>query len=330
MKSNHITYNVEESAKRIDEILSESDASFEEKKQIPSETALTYTNGVYVKCAALFVDIRDSSKLPEKHRRPTLAKLYRAYLSEITAVINANPACAQINLEGDCVWGVFNTPLKSDFDSVFATAARVNSLINILNHKLEKRGITPIRVGLGACWGRALMIKAGFAGSGLSDIVWMGDVVNEASKLCARANKDDSRAIMVSNDFRYNLNGHNQGLLAKNILLDCYHGDIIIREMEDWLKKERSRRPLLGTLLIKPKPLFMQGPPAGLIPTILGGGLSENAAPSGLGLPRALDPRSGSGSLASIPFPKSDPALAGQQTPDPSLALILDALAKIR
>jgi class 3 adenylate cyclase len=41
----------------------------------------------------------------------------------------------------------------------------------------------PIRSGIGMSYGRALMIKAGFNGSGINDVVYMGDVVNRASKL---------------------------------------------------------------------------------------------------------------------------------------------------
>ena len=57
MKSNQIDYDVSESAKRIEEIISESDLSFEELDSIPAREKLTFTNGFYVKCSALFVDI---------------------------------------------------------------------------------------------------------------------------------------------------------------------------------------------------------------------------------------------------------------------------------
>ena len=31
------------------------------------------------------------------------------------------------------------------------------------------------------------MVQAGYSGSGLNEVVWMGDVVNEASNLCGYA-----------------------------------------------------------------------------------------------------------------------------------------------
>ena len=107
MKSNHQYYDFEKSRSRIDDILKTEDKSFEEVDFIPSRDRLTFNNGFYInKTSALFVDIRESSKLPSKYKRPVLARLYRSYISEVVAVINGNQYCAEVNINGDCVWGV--------------------------------------------------------------------------------------------------------------------------------------------------------------------------------------------------------------------------------
>lgn len=80
METNHINYDVEKSAKRIDDILNASNTSFEELVEIPSRDKLNFTNGFYINVGALFVDIRDSSDLTDEHKRPTLAKLYRSWI----------------------------------------------------------------------------------------------------------------------------------------------------------------------------------------------------------------------------------------------------------
>lgn len=238
METNYITYDFDKSFIRIDEIIASSDISFEELNEIPSRDKLTYTNGFYVNCSALFVDIRDSSQLPNKHTRPKLAKLYRTFLSEIVAIMNGNNICAEVNIVGDCVSGIFNTPIKTNIDLVFITAARISSLIDVMNHKFSKNTIEQIDVGIGLSYGRALMIKAGFNGSGINDIVWMGDVVNEASKLASYGNRTyTDREIMVSNTFYQNLNEHNQELLVVNYLRNCYNGNIIDIEMNKWYQE---------------------------------------------------------------------------------------------
>lgn len=235
MKTKYKSYNHIDSANRIDGILSVSDSSFPEVDEIPSLDKLTYKNGFYVNCSALFVDIRSSSELPNKHKRPTLAKIYRSYISEVVAIMNANTNCSEIRIDGDCVSGIYNTPQKHQIDSVFSDAFTINSLIKILNYKFKKKSISEIDIGIGIDYGRALMIKSGFNGSGLNEVVWMGAVVNGASNLCGKANKGWGNEVIFVSDVIYsNLNDHNKGLLSKNYDHDCYHGNVINTQMEEW------------------------------------------------------------------------------------------------
>lgn len=239
MESNHITYDFDKSRDRIDDILDESDKSFKKLDSIPNRDKLTFKNGFYVNCSALFVDLRDSSDLPNKHKRPTLAKIYRSYISEVVAIMNGNENCEEIRIDGDCISGIYNTPKKPDIDSLFSDSARINSLIKTLNCKYKKRGIEPIKAGISMDYGRALMIKAGYSGSGLNEIVWMGDVVNSSSNLCGKANKGyGNKPVFASNVIYNNLNKHNKTLMSKNDTHNCYHGNIINTEMDKWHDKK--------------------------------------------------------------------------------------------
>ncbi|MDR7666428.1 adenylate/guanylate cyclase domain-containing protein [Methanosarcina sp. Z-7115] len=237
MKSNYINYDYLKSFDRIDNIIKNS-YNYEELNYIPSRDKLTYSNGFYVNCSAMFVDIRGSSKLPDIHRRPKLAKLYRAYVSEVVSVMNGNPCCIEVNIVGDCVSGIFDTKTKPIIDLVFSTAAQISSLIDVMNHKFKKNDIETIEVGIGISYGRALMVKAGYDGSGINDVVWMGDVVNEAANLCSCGNKElyDLR-IMVSESIYINLNEDNKELLCKNNNRGCYHGSVVASNMNEWYRE---------------------------------------------------------------------------------------------
>ncbi|MCG8860078.1 adenylate/guanylate cyclase domain-containing protein [Tenacibaculum finnmarkense] len=238
MKSNYQLYDYEKSKDRIDEILNTSDTSYEEVDEIPNRDKLTFTNGFYVNCSALFVDIRSSSKLPSKYRRPTLARIYRAYISEIVALLNGDENCKEINIHGDSVWGVFNTPKKIDVDRVFRNAYEIASIVDTLNCKLKKKKIDPIEVGIGIDYGRALMIKAGYSGSKINEVVWMGEVVNNASKLCSYGNKTSSDyEIMLSNAIYNNLKKENQDFLYWNSNRSCYNGNVTQVGMNAWINE---------------------------------------------------------------------------------------------
>lgn len=242
MKATFKKYDVDDSAARIDEILTTSDASFEEVKSIPSRDRLTFDNGFYVWCSALFIDIRESSKLPTKYQRPSLARIYRSYISEMVAVMSNNPNCSEVTIAGDAVWGVFDTPYQADIDSVFSTAAQLASQTRILNCRYKKKkNYDAIITGIGIDYGRALMLKAGYKGSSINEVVWMGEVVNKASNLCGFGNKSWSdKQLMVSDLFYDNLNEDNKKLLERNHTRGCYHGNVINMQMEAWWKEHCS------------------------------------------------------------------------------------------
>ncbi|MEZ9350704.1 adenylate/guanylate cyclase domain-containing protein [Vibrio splendidus] len=237
MKAEYSAYDFEKSRGRIDEILKGADADYKDKDSIPSRDDLTFTNGFNVKCSALFVDIRGSKAINEKHTKPVLAKIYKTYISELVAIMKNHPKVSEISIEGDCVWGIFDTPYMTDIDRVFRVAYEISSLIDALNIKLRKKKYSELTVGIGASWGRSLLIKSGYKGSGINEVVWLGSLVSEAAKLCDYGNKTwEDREIMVSNDFYSNLNEHNKGLLVKNHNRGCYHGNVVSTLMDEWVK----------------------------------------------------------------------------------------------
>lgn len=237
MKSNHLAYDHLASVERIDEILTTSDNAYDEVKSIPSRDRLTFTNGFYVWCSALFVDVRGSSDLPTKYKRPTLARIYRSYISEAVAVLNGNSDCAEIMIVGDAVSAVFDTPYKEDINGVFDTVARLNSVVKLLNCRLWKRKLEPIRVGIGISYGRALMIKAGNKGSTINEVVWMGEVVNRAAKLCSLGGRTAfDPNVIVDALFADNLIKEYQAFL-RNSYQGHYTCDVVDLAMEDWYDK---------------------------------------------------------------------------------------------
>lgn len=238
MEASYSSYDFNKSIERIDEVLIGSDTLYEDKKSIPLRNSLTFNNGYYVDCSAMFVDIRGSKELADKHTRPVLAKIYKTYISELVAVLKGHSKVSEIYIEGDAVWGVFDTPKKIHVDELFGVGAKASSIIDILNVKYKKKGYSEITVGIGMSYGNSLMIKAGYKGSGINEVVWLGKLVGEAAMLCSYGNKTYSdNEIMVSDVFHSNLNEDNKALLSYNYSHNCYHGNVINIEMNEWVKK---------------------------------------------------------------------------------------------
>ena len=237
---NKILYDVNKSSDRMDEILDASNSNYSDKNYIPTRNSLTYTNGYYVNVTALFIDIVGSSDMTDEHQRPTLAKIYRSFISESIAIMNSEDICREININGDCVWGVFETPKKADIDKVITISAKLYSMIKILNYKLRKKNYSEISVGIGIDYGRALMIQAGYSGSSINEVIWMGDVVNSACHLANKGGRNGRKVVIASNVIYNNINDNNKKLFTSYYdyteQRSLYEGTIINTAMEDWYK----------------------------------------------------------------------------------------------
>lgn len=240
MESNHImSYDINRSSERMEEILNSNDNGYCDRDNIPLRDELTFKNGYYVDVTALFIDIIGSSNMTDEHKRPILAKIYRAFLSECVAIMNAEKDCKEININGDCVWGVFDTSCDADVDNVILVASKLNSMIKILNYKLKKKRYMEISVGIGIDFGRALMVKAGYSGSQINDVIWMGDVVNSACHLGNTAGRDNRKTIVISEIIYNSLNDHNKSLFSRYFdkgFIPKYEGDIVNTKMLEWYK----------------------------------------------------------------------------------------------
>jgi len=241
MEVSHSNYNYKNSLQRIDEIFNSSDYDYQEHNGIPSRDNLTFKNGYYVDITVVFIDIRGSKELSSAHTRPVLAKIYRAYISEIIAVMKGDETINEIYIEGDGVWAVFNTTSNDEVNRVFETVARISSLIDILNIKLKRKKYSNIEVGIAIEDGESLFMKAGYKGSGINEVVWIGKCVGEAAKLSGYGSRDyDDKRLMISEKVHDMLNDKYQSYMQWSSKRECYQGNIYDEYMNKWVEKNES------------------------------------------------------------------------------------------
>jgi class 3 adenylate cyclase len=236
VQATYAYYEFDKSRERIDEILTGVDASYEDHKGIPSRDRLTFTNGFYVDVTVMFVDMRGSKELAEKHKRPVLAKIYRAYISEVVAVMRDNINVNEVYIEGDGVWAVFNTATKQDIQGVIDTAGKITALVNVLNVKLARRGYSSIKVGIGIEDGESLYIKAGYKGSNINEVVWIGRSVGSAAKMCGYGGAGWlDGTTMISSRVYSDLDDQRKNLFAWSNTRNCYTGTFWNVVMQKWV-----------------------------------------------------------------------------------------------
>lgn len=190
-------YDYKEGKKRIQDILNNK-LSVNEQDSIPNEPQFTFENAYYGWVTAIFVDIRNSTKLFSEGDKEKVSKIIRSFTSEIIEILRDDDNLREIGIRGDCVYAIYTTPYKNYILSCYQKTFCINTYIKMLNKLLNTKNYPQIKVGIGMASDRELVVKAGRKGTGINNLVWIGNAVSIAAKLSAIAHKDVFQPICYS------------------------------------------------------------------------------------------------------------------------------------
>lgn len=241
-------FNYKESKKRVFNILN-SKTKIEEKDFIPSnESEFTYENGIKTWVGAMFIDIKDSTTLFKKYDEELLARILRAYFSEIIGILKNNSNYRQIGIRGDCVYAIYSVSEKSDLEIILSDAILISTFNKMFQKILLNAGFTTFEIGIGLGLSETLIIKTGQKNSGINDNVWIGDSVVDASNLSSQGNRDGFKTIVMNELFYSNVKDYSANknykyyhyLSAKysyKTLSTVYQCDMIYVDYNDWIER---------------------------------------------------------------------------------------------
>lgn len=240
-------YNYRNSKSNIINIL-KSKTPVKQTDYIPTDASFTYENGVLTWVAAIFIDIENSSKLFDT-KDEKLARLIRAFTSEIICIFQDLDSYNQIGIRGDCVYSIFDVKTKEDLVEVFRIAYRLNTFLKMFNKIIADYGYNEINAGIGIGCDEDLIIKAGRTGTGINDKIWIGKAVVDASNLSSVAGRDGIYNIAMSPLFYENIidllieenknystwiHSHKKAYYYSEI--DYYYCDIVQTDFNDWIE----------------------------------------------------------------------------------------------
>ena len=236
-------YNYKNSKANIVNIL-KSKTKIEEKENIPADQEFTYENGIVCWVSSIFVDIKNSSEL-FKTRDEKLARLLRAFTSELITIMQDFDKYSQIGIRGDCVYAIYSTPQKDDVNSVFSIATQTNTFMKMFNKLLQENSYSTIGVGIGLGCAKELIVKAGRSGAGINDKIWIGKAVVDASNLSSVANRHGYDKIAMSSCFHSNIVGINgckpdwfKRIDRSSYFDDTFYTcDVIKTEFNNWINQ---------------------------------------------------------------------------------------------
>lgn len=160
---------------------------------LPKIDELHDSNKVYTgKVSVLFVDMRNSTKLPEHFDAEQLVKIYRSYVRSVVQAVRYSGGVVR-DFMGDGVLAVFvdNENEKSEDKAVYAARYITTAIDKFLNPVLDKKINHRISCGIGIHTGEISLSKVGMKGKEEDEtsenefgIAWIGNSTNLACKQC--------------------------------------------------------------------------------------------------------------------------------------------------
>ena len=169
---------------KVKEII-DTNVTIQEVNYIPdlTDNKLTFNGaGVKFHAAVLYIDMRDSTEVLNKHNRPTIAKIHKAYLH--TTVKIATSLGGEVrSFNGDSVLAFFQGNTKSAINSAVKAAMNICYMITNkesgINELLAK--YSAVNFGIGIDFGKILCTKIGVGhDNNTQDLIWIGNSVNKS------------------------------------------------------------------------------------------------------------------------------------------------------
>ena len=187
------------------EILDSKTAIRTENKIPQSDSEFSYSNGVRTWVGALFLDMRDSSSFFTDNKPDIVARIMRAYYSEIIKILEDSENYREIGIRGDCIYAIYSAPKQADLNEIFDDAVIINTFNNMFQKILAQKNYPQFSVGIGLGASEDVVVKVGRKNSGFNDKLWIGDAVINASNLSSLGDSKNGYPIYVDSTFYYNI-----------------------------------------------------------------------------------------------------------------------------
>lgn len=198
-------FDYKQSRKRILEILDDKTDIRPEYRIPKDESTFTYDNGIKTWVGALFLDMRNSSAFFTENKPDVVARIMRAYYSEIIKILEDNDIYREIGIRGDCIYAIYSVPQKSDLNDIFDDAVTINTFNNMFQKILSQKNYPRFSIGIGIGASEDVVVKVGRKNSGFNDKIWIGNAVVDASNLSSIADSVYDYPIYVNSTFYFNI-----------------------------------------------------------------------------------------------------------------------------
>jgi class 3 adenylate cyclase len=159
----------------------------EDIKYVPDidNSKLTFGNsGLRFTATVLYIDMRQSTKILNKHNRATVAKLHIAYFHTIVKIATSLGGDVR-SFNGDGMLVFFQGDTKQSLSQAVKAAMKMKYMLTSSDSKVKTKleKYSALNFGIGLDHGKILCTKVGISGTNNRDLVWVGNAVNKSVKV---------------------------------------------------------------------------------------------------------------------------------------------------
>ena len=235
MNISALPFNIKDSISRVDKILDSRneiikvDGDFDISILKPHQT-------VDCKMACLTVTMHINKFDIDKNEN--LYKQYKCILSEVGSVINEiNGAIEYSVLSKNTLSTLIRVTNEEKLDKTIDAAAKICSLLNILNKKFAEYSLGIISIGVGVSYNNARLTMEAFKEGIDSELLWYGNVVDESIKLSQNARTGFlGNSLMITKSVYERLSESYRNFFTYENTTDSFVSSLINKNLEAWSK----------------------------------------------------------------------------------------------
>lgn len=164
----------------------ESDFTVTDITTVPDldDKRLTFLNtGLRFEATVLYIDMRGSTKVLNKHNRRSVAKIHKAYFYIIVKIAKSLGGEVR-SFNGDGILVFFQGTTKIILSNAIKAAMKIKYLLT-QDEEIKKlfSRYSNVDFGIGIDNGKILCTKVGLSGYNNRDLVWIGNPVNKSVKI---------------------------------------------------------------------------------------------------------------------------------------------------
>ncbi|MFX0198809.1 MAG: adenylate/guanylate cyclase domain-containing protein [Candidatus Hodarchaeota archaeon] len=149
------------------------------------DSRLTFGNkGLKFETTTLYIDMRGSTSVLNKHNRTTVAKLHKAYFHTIVTIAKSLGGEVR-SFNGDGMLVFFQGTTKKILSNAVEAAMKMKWMLSSDDSKVKTKmkKYSSVDFGIGIDDGKIICSKVGISGANNRDLVWIGNAVNKSVKI---------------------------------------------------------------------------------------------------------------------------------------------------